>query len=698
MRVVATLLVLASVASSRAFAQSATLEVTPSGTAPAGSTVTVRWSGPNGRGDYLTVTRKGADVFAYLDYKQTSEGSTTVNPVSLVLPAEPGAYEIRYVTGAARRVLAAVPYQVTAITATVEGPARVAPDARFDVAWLGPNNRGDWVTIVAAGAAPPAYGSYVDARNGRVDEKTGRSVATLRAPTKPGQYELRYVQRGTVVIGTRAIEVTSAASTSAVIVDAGAASASVTTGAVLSPTAGFGTVAGAGATTATVAPASAPAPTTPVTQAVVSPGSTTTAVDRLSTGRVLGTLTEAKPVTPGGPPVSGLQVRLNSPSEASLRWSCVQGSTGYEVFSAMNGGEPVKITRTPLNPNCAQDLTQVNPALLQPGSTPATTYSTGFSQGDLTPANNYTYFVRALYGSGGPADSAPVTVRPLFPAPGFEARATTNPGQVTIYFQWANVNIHYPTGYVISRKLAGESTFRQLATVPYDGQQNVYNDNGVPVGSHEYLVEAVDGEKGKPATVTTGALSLWQAWTQNIVIVDLGFSGVWPGGTVRVLSAPAATGPFTDITAGGRLSDQHWLGVAPFGSNLHYKVVVTYPNGTTYQAVAQVAVPQASNIGLTAEDAGGGTRMKWNCEPDVARYELLRRVGGSGPFTPVGPYAFTVYPQPGQLGGAPTCGYNDTTVPLGNNVEYVVIGFSSKQNGDKAIRAAGTMVFIKTWP
>ena len=159
----------------------------------------------------------------------------------------------------------------------------------------------------------------------------------------------------------------------------------------------------------------------------------------------------------------------------------------------MNGGESVKITPTPLNPNCVQDLAQVNPALLVPGSTPVTTYSTSFSQGGLAPGNNYTYVVRALYANGGPADSPPVTVRPLFPAPGFSARPS-NPGQVTIHWDWSHANIHYATGYVISRKLAGESAFRQLATMPYS-PENVYNDNGVPVGSHQYLVEAVDGRR-----------------------------------------------------------------------------------------------------------------------------------------------------------------------------------------------------------
>ena len=41
------------------------------------------------------VVRKGAPVFEYLNYKPTSDGRTPVNPVSIVLPAETGAYEIR---------------------------------------------------------------------------------------------------------------------------------------------------------------------------------------------------------------------------------------------------------------------------------------------------------------------------------------------------------------------------------------------------------------------------------------------------------------------------------------------------------------------------------------------------------------------------------------------------------------------------
>jgi hypothetical protein len=167
-------------------------------------------------------------------------------------------------------------------------------------------------------------------------------------------------------------------------------------------------------------------PVVSVTTASLPPAQTSgsSAATLPATGVTLGTnLTAA---VPGGPPVGGLRVQTTSPTQVALHWNCVQGSTGYEVFFAMNGGQSVKITPTPLNPNCVQDLAQVNPAFLAPGSTPVTTYSTGFSQGGLTPANDYTYVVRALYATGGPADSPPVTVRPLVPAPA--APPPTKPG------------------------------------------------------------------------------------------------------------------------------------------------------------------------------------------------------------------------------------------------------------------------------
>ena len=248
-----TCVLLGVVISSNSVAQNTSLEVSPPRTAAAGATITVKWSGPNGAGDYITVVGKGAPPTQYLDYKNTSEGRAPVNPVSLVLPAEPGEYEIRYLRGTPRSVLASVPYEVSAVTATLEGPANVAPGAKFDIAWTGPNNRRDWVTIVAVDAAPRAYASYVDAPAARADGASGRRVATLQAPTQPGRYELRYVQQGVRVIGRRAIEVTSATGASPTAIVTNASRPAATIG-----TASIDTTAPPSAT-----PASTAAPATP---------------------------------------------------------------------------------------------------------------------------------------------------------------------------------------------------------------------------------------------------------------------------------------------------------------------------------------------------------------------------------------------------------------------------------------------------
>jgi hypothetical protein len=64
--------------------------------------VLVKWQGPKNRGDYVTIVPKGApdaQVGRYVDATQKSEG--TVNA-----PNEPGAAEIRYVSGQGRKILA----------------------------------------------------------------------------------------------------------------------------------------------------------------------------------------------------------------------------------------------------------------------------------------------------------------------------------------------------------------------------------------------------------------------------------------------------------------------------------------------------------------------------------------------------------------------------------------------------------------
>jgi Ca-activated chloride channel family protein len=173
-------------------AVTATLTVPATGVA--GGSIEIDWSGPNNPRDWVTVVTPGAVVSAYNDYIDANRPDR-----ALELPVEPGEYEVRYVQEGAK-ILARAPLEVTAAKAEISAPTRVAAGQSFEISWIGPNNRADWLTIVAPGAAPTAYGSYYDADRG--------SPAMLRAPAQAGRYELRYVLKGKKIIAARPVEVT----------------------------------------------------------------------------------------------------------------------------------------------------------------------------------------------------------------------------------------------------------------------------------------------------------------------------------------------------------------------------------------------------------------------------------------------------------------------------------------------------------
>jgi len=175
----------------------ATLAATPANGAPAGSTISVQWTGPNRQGDYVTIVKAGAGVNEYLDYKDTARG----NPVALMLPPEVGEHEIRYVLNRPRRVLASLPFAVTAIDATIDAPPAGVAGSDVHITWAGPNNSGDWLTVVKPDAGVQSYNDYVDA---------GGSDRVLELPVEAGDYELRYVQAGKKILVRRPITVTAA--------------------------------------------------------------------------------------------------------------------------------------------------------------------------------------------------------------------------------------------------------------------------------------------------------------------------------------------------------------------------------------------------------------------------------------------------------------------------------------------------------
>ncbi len=161
------------------------LAVEASLTAPAevaaGSRFEVTWEGPDNPGDFVTIVETGAPEGSFASYGYTRHGS----PAKLVAADAVGEHEIRYVMGKSKRTLASVPVTLVSVSASLEAPAEVSAGASFEVAWEGPDNPNDYITIVEAGAPEGSHLSYDYSRKG--------SPVKLRAPDAVGDYELRYV-------------------------------------------------------------------------------------------------------------------------------------------------------------------------------------------------------------------------------------------------------------------------------------------------------------------------------------------------------------------------------------------------------------------------------------------------------------------------------------------------------------------------
>jgi Ca-activated chloride channel family protein len=69
-----------------------------------GTTFEVRWHGPDGPGDFISVAPEGSRWQRKLDWAFTSAGS----PARLAAPFSRGRYEVRYISGSDSRTLETV--------------------------------------------------------------------------------------------------------------------------------------------------------------------------------------------------------------------------------------------------------------------------------------------------------------------------------------------------------------------------------------------------------------------------------------------------------------------------------------------------------------------------------------------------------------------------------------------------------------
>lgn len=146
----------------------------------AGAELSVQWTGPGNPEDFITIVKAEAAAYAYDNYTMTGYG----NPARLPAPVDPGRYELRYVTGRSKTVLARAPLEVIAAAATLKAPASALIGSQIPVEWTGPDNKGDYITIVPAGTAEGRFNNYTYTDRG--------SPLEVKALVQDGPAELRY--------------------------------------------------------------------------------------------------------------------------------------------------------------------------------------------------------------------------------------------------------------------------------------------------------------------------------------------------------------------------------------------------------------------------------------------------------------------------------------------------------------------------
>jgi len=121
-----------------------TATVSAAASVEGGTEFPVEWTGPSNPVDFVTIVPVGADRREHLHYAYTRDGT----PVVLKAPLDPGAYELRYMTGGSLQILASASIEVT--PGLVPGRLRVVSGS--EPAVPGPDSGAVEVILDASGS------------------------------------------------------------------------------------------------------------------------------------------------------------------------------------------------------------------------------------------------------------------------------------------------------------------------------------------------------------------------------------------------------------------------------------------------------------------------------------------------------------------------------------------------------------------
>ena len=165
-------------------------------TAKAGSKLSVEWTGPGTRGDYISLADPEAEAFRYITYDSTFNGS----PVTLTMPAKPGTYELRYIDHRLNQALVSIPLVVEPVDATIKAAANAEAGETIPVEWTGPGYRSDYITVARVDEPGHKHVNYTYTQEG--------TPLQLEMPAEPGTYEIRYIlHQDRTVLASQPIDV-----------------------------------------------------------------------------------------------------------------------------------------------------------------------------------------------------------------------------------------------------------------------------------------------------------------------------------------------------------------------------------------------------------------------------------------------------------------------------------------------------------
>lgn len=154
--------------------------------APIGTPISIQWNGPGAVRDDVQLFDAASGTILRRQRLNQDKGFDA-RTVTMLAPAEPGRYLLRYWNGENEAVLAQRDIEIVPMQVTLDAPSQVDMARPFVVRWQGPGAVRDDVEIV-----DPADNKQLRRQRLNQDRGFDRHEVTLTAPAVPGQYQLRY--------------------------------------------------------------------------------------------------------------------------------------------------------------------------------------------------------------------------------------------------------------------------------------------------------------------------------------------------------------------------------------------------------------------------------------------------------------------------------------------------------------------------